>query len=171
MPRGRKPKQISEADLVAAVQAVESGGPLENRNILWSKVSEYLYTKGTSVSTTFVYQKIKQLGINVLTPLGKRGREGGNPAIASLRGASTKTFDTKISKKCINGMKSVFDHKYHKKIDKIKRRSFKSAVYLKCLDCCGHEASEIRRCTLYSCPLFLFLKRDSQPSETGSEVA
>lgn len=164
MARGRKSIEINESDLISAVQMAEKDGPLENRGVLWEKVKGVLAEKGISVSTTFIYQKVKAFGINVTTPMGQKGRAGGNPNIGNIP-RTAKIVNTKEAKESILAMKSRYDTKYHKKIDRLKRRSWKSAVYLMCLDCCGHESSEVSKCSLKACPLWLFRKR-TPPDET-----
>jgi len=64
--------------------------------------------------------------------------------------------------------------KYQGTYDKaMSGKSRAKAVIAKCQDCCGWDASEVRRCPVPDCPLYPYLKRDVFPPEgyTGKNTS
>ena len=60
-------------------------------------------------------------------------------------------------KKFRDNIPDLHNGAFRKEYDKaIKRKSFRSAVKLKCLDCMGFQSAEVAKCDIYSCPLHAY---------------
>ena len=59
---------------------------------------------------------------------------------------------------------------FRKEYDKaVKRKSFRSAVKMKCLDCMNFQTAEVAKCDLYFCPLWAY--KPYSRENTGSDTA
>jgi len=56
----------------------------------------------------------------------------------------------------------------------LQRKSMKAAIHAKCLDCCCWQNTEVRECTIVTCPLYLYrplAKRDGRCEKEVSAAA
>ena len=150
---------VDKTRLVNVIAQAEANGPFTTRNELYEKSAE-LYGDG-KVSPSVVYLRIKEWGINVKTPIGKRGRKdmGGNHGIRVPRADKFKSsVEKKSALAALRTDVAYFkdSKKYLPVVARVAEGSMKAAVKLKCLDCCAYDKEEVKHCVCTSCPLFLF---------------
>jgi hypothetical protein len=163
MGRGRPTINIDRHQLESAIQVAEAAGPLANRSILWQGVVNALDAVGVKVSTAFVAQRVKLFGLDSVlkTPVGKRGRAGGNPNLGSgPRVTAAEKFSKSESiQHSLMLIEAEFGKKFPSKVKKLKKSNKAAGIQLKCIDCSGGSVSEAKACQIVSCPLWPLMKR------------
>ena len=163
MGRGRPTINIDRHQLESAIQVAEAAGPLANRSILWQGVVNALDAVGVKVSTAFVAQRVKLFGLDSVlkTPVGKRGRAGGNPNLGSgPRVTAADKFSRSADiQKSLDLIEAEYGKKFPSKIKKLRKGNRRSAIETKCIDCSGDSLTEARACQIMSCPLWPFMRR------------
>lgn len=163
MGRGRKAIEIDRHQLESAIQVAEAAGPLLNRGLLWEGTVTALAAVGIKASTAFVYQKVKAFGLEgvLKTPVGKRGRAGGNPNLGTgpRVTAAEKFSKSKDIQKSLDLIEAEYGKKFPTKIKKLRKGNRRTAIETKCIDCSGDSLTEARACRILSCPLWPFMRR------------
>ncbi len=163
MGRGRKAIAIDKHELASAIAVVESNGPLVNRSLLWDAVVQELFNRNIKVSSAFVYQKVKAFDLEgvLATPIGKRGRAGGNPNLGTGPRVTAADKFSKSSdiQKSLDLIEAEYGKKFPSKIKKLRKGNRRSAIETKCIDCSGDSLTEARACRILSCPLWPFMRR------------
>lgn len=168
---GRASLVINKDLLSKSVLDCESAKEYSNRSLLFKDVaSTYGTYIGKSVSTTWILQRIQELGIELRTPKGRIGRvQGQAPASGERRTRAEKlATDPKAVKSLSLLKKDVLREKQGKYLPlfkKVEQGSLKAAIQLKCLDCTNYQANEIRHCPCNACVLWNFRPFKNQGEE------
>lgn len=156
--RGRKAIEVSEQQLTEAIRMVESAqtdGKFPNRSQLWIAVENTEWAKQCNprpLTAQVAMNLAKEFGIEISTPVGKRGREKGQGPVRTSGPRTRKGIPADI----VDELKKEFDKSMEKTVIKASKGSLKAAIKLKCLDCCGNVRKEVALCTVTGCSLFSF---------------
>lgn len=147
MSRGRKAIELNRDEFQAAIAAIEASQMPKNRSELWASLEASEWAKAQQprpLTAQVAMNKAKSFGLEIKTPLGKRG-EGLGRAVG-----------TKVARKRVplNLVAMGVPSKFAKKAAKAANGSLKAAIALKCLDCSNWQMKEVRECQVKSCPLF-----------------
>lgn len=161
---GRASIVIDKAELEKEISLAESANTFENQSRLLEYICNTPWADGLKDSLgrpkkplpTTIYQRIKEFGIVVKTPAGKRGGSTG-PKVRGKRFKGDKSILVKY-----------VPVEFKPLAEKVAGGSLKAAVKLKCLDCCCWQMAEVRKCSMVNCPLYGFLKRDGKISEESA---
>lgn len=142
--------EITKSDLQAAINKLESTRTFATRNDLWLAVEQTEWAKSLQprpLKAPVVLQRVKELGIVVKTPPGKKGRvKGAGPVKRTPR--SEKFARSEAISNSFVELRENTESKYHNLIDAIQHRgSLKAAVKLKCIECCCGSPKEVKLCT------------------------
>lgn len=156
--RGRKPIVIDQREMQAVVSKCESESSFKNRTELWNAIAatEWARTMQPRPLTAQVAMiKADELGIEIKTPKGLRGRAKGSAPI-NTGGRKKKVFSAEQRDALISGIPLDQREKLIKTIDRACNGSMKAAVKLKCLDCTNWQKQEVADCTIVDCSLHSF---------------
>jgi hypothetical protein len=156
---------VVNKDLLAAcIKEAEANGPLANQSAVQQKVSElYNAKKDVSlkeISPSVVYLRIKEFGLVLTTPKGKRGKVAGCSPVGfggtGKRTPKAEKFaaDPKVVK-MFQELYKVVPERFQPVLEKARKGSRNAAVKLMCLSCVNYETGEVGRCTVI-CPLWPF---------------
>ena len=168
MPKGKKATIVDRGLLESAVKEAEKNGPLPTRVKLFEDVTKIYNAKASSQITFSVAGlRIKEWGLPLVTPLGKRGRHG--PMTPEHKAAMHSARKTRVSKaekfsSDPASQKSFVELRKRTPValqvlcNRIEKGSRNAAIRLMCIACMGHENyhTEIRDCTTNWCPLYVF---------------
>lgn len=159
--------QVDRTLLENIIANVESNGPLINRNALYKKVSES-YNAGIAsrglkpIKAGVVFLRIRDWGLQVKTPIGKRGRQAGSSfpgSAANRKSRSDKFKSDPVVQKSFKSIRQYIGNEAPRLlpiVDRIEDGSMKAAVKLKCLECCNWQPNEVAKCSVNDCALFAF---------------
>lgn len=166
MSRGRKPIEINREELQMAIRALENQNSFPNRTALWEALEATDWAKAQSprpLTRQVAMIKAEQLGLEIKTPKGRRGREKGCGPIVG--GRKKRKMSEEAANTLINGIPLEHRPRLMKTAQRAINGSRKAADKLKCEDCCNYQPSEIRLCELMSCSLWSF-RPNYKKSET-----
>lgn len=148
---GRTMVQVKESDLKAAIDLVESAGPVENRSELYKKAADILAVDNPDVTPSVVYSRVKQFNIEVKTPMGKRG--GGPVALRKPKGRANAAKVEVIYKRLLG--EAPKKEQSRPAIQGLAKRAAKGnkAAKIKwhCLDCGGWDKQNVKHCQITTC--------------------
>jgi len=156
---------VDKKKLEKAITEVEMYKTFNNRTELYNDVADHFNNKfptNKHVTGAVIYLRVREFNLDnvIKTPKGKRGAKSGERlAIARANGQIVKrSRKDKIDKIDVNWeqMYNEFPDRFHSHIDRMKNGSLKSAVILKCIDCCNYQSAEVARCAVKTCPLYAF---------------
>jgi hypothetical protein len=152
---GRTKVEVNVGELSHAIQTAEANGPFSTRQELAIAIADSEWAKKNNITTSVVISRIAEFGLTPKTPKGKRGRQSGQVLSQDhkdklLAGRGKK----KVDEKWIKEMRRVTPTAYFPIIDKIESGSLKSQLKLMCLFCTNFNKSEVKNCTINSCPLY-----------------
>mgnify|MGYP006281441973 CR=1 FL=1 len=168
---GRVSLVIHKTELSQAVQTVEeaNNGPFANRSQLaeavantdWAQNVKDAKDRVKGASAAVIAQRIKELGIEPQTPVGKRGRQPGSisPNQVGKKKTRAEKFSVSEYQKPFDTLiKSAPDDRWKKVAQRAKKGSMAAAVKLKCAECVGYEnvSNNVRNCHVFTCPLWAF---------------
>ena len=162
---------VDKKKLQSAINEAETNGPLKNLSALYTKV-EKIYNGmdkiAEPVTMAVVGLRIKEFKLKHVTVAGKKGRAagfgGGNSGPRVTKAEKFK--ESKRAQKALKALREVAEEdRFMAIIDRIEAGSRAAAVKLKCIECCGYQPSEVKKCACYHCPLFLF-----RPYKEGEKV-
>jgi hypothetical protein len=164
MPRIKK-----EIDIVALQKTIENlelKQQFTNRSELFQAVSNSNWGKSVGISPSLVYLRVNEHGLQLKTPVGKRGRSSIGRVPGQTRNNRKKEYIAQNSQ-CLQMM--LKEHRelplIENIVEKIGKGSLKTAVKLKCLECSGLNKSEVKWCQVKACPLWLFRPYKPKPGE------
>jgi hypothetical protein len=163
MARGRKPIPVEKAKLQEVIANLESASSFTSRNALWESVANTDYAKGIGLSSQVAMLKAKAFGLEIKTPLGKRGRSKGDGPVPN----AGKRKGKRIALEIVQEMKKEFHPSLHKKIDRAAKGSMKAAIALKCIDCTAGSKKEVALCVMTTCPLWGYRPYQHKLSKTA----
>lgn len=151
--RGRKPIEIDKAEFQQVVSKLEQERAYPTRAALWADVEQTEWAK-TRVPRPLTSQvallKAEELGLEIKTEKGKRGRSKGCGPVSS-GGKKKKVFSIQEVK---NGIPVEEQKLLEKTLNRAANGSLKARVKLMCMDCTGWQKKEIAECEIKKCPLF-----------------
>lgn len=164
---------VDRAKLIFSISEIEKNGAQTNRSVLHSKVADYynqIAINLPKITPAIVGLRIKEWKINVITPIGKRGRQAGvamTPEQKALLANRTRTSRSEKFSKNPEIKSALQDLRkdisssressaYLPLVDKICGGSMKAAVKLMCLNCSNFQRAEIKECGATNCPLYAF---------------
>lgn len=154
---GRTKTQVDKQEFLDTILDLESSQTFSNRNELAIAVSLTNWGINNGVTSSVCVSRIKEFNLDTLikTPKGKRGRQVGEKLSDEHKqklqeGRGKK----KVDEKWIKEMRRVTPTAYFPIIDKIESGSLKAQLKLMCLFCTNFNKSEVKNCTINSCPLY-----------------
>ena len=161
----RTPIQLSKEQLEEAINSAEKGVAQVNRSFVFENACQYLFNiYNIRCSPAFLYLKTKELGVQMLTPVGKRGRARGSTVSSTPKEA--KPITGKVSKRIdlnseeVKGsfakMEESFLALFPKEtstVAKIKAGNIRMAIKANCLICSSDKQS-VADCSLRKCPMW-----------------
>lgn len=159
---GRSKLVVAKHELEAVIHKLESENTFTNPSELYIKVSETDWAKGIvnslgvkkGLNPSSVYQRVKELKIQIKTLKGKRGRVKGFGLTGVRTSRSEKMSNNPEITKALNVLaKSVPQtDNYKARVAKIRAGSMKAAVTLNCQECCCFTREHML-CDVYTCAL------------------
>lgn len=175
----RKSVEVDKNKIVLAIKEAEKEGPLENRSVLYNKVCK-IYNVSIAednnlqiITPAIVGLRIKEWNLQIVTPVGKKGRRSGFSGLdrSNIKRTSRqeKFAANPVIKSAIQDLRKEISRKYKGTYDalvnRIQQGSMKAALKLMCIDCCNGCRKEIENCGATNCPLYAF--RPYQNSASG----
>lgn len=151
--RGRKPILLDKNEFQKLLTELEEKNIFPNRTHLWAAVEASEWAKGRSprpLSAQVAMMKAEELGLEIKTVKGKRGREKGQKP-PMMGGRKKKVFSLE---KLLAGIPKEERPGLEKTIEKARTGSLKARVKLKCLDCCNWQKGEVAECQQDDCSLW-----------------
>lgn len=175
---GRSKLVVDKNELEAVINKLESENTFTNPSELYIKVSETDWAKcvvnSLGVKKGFnpssVYQRVKELGIQIKTLKGKRGRvKGFGPNVTRTSRGEKISGNPEINKALTILSKSVPQtDNFRARIAKIRAGSMKAAVMLNCQECYnfagGHQSCDVCTCALLPINMLIW-PRDKNKEE------
>jgi hypothetical protein len=161
---------LDKSEFQQEVNKLEAAHSYLNLSLLWKDLEQTDWAKAQSprpLLAAVASVRAKELGITTKTAPGRKGRiQGLKPTGGKRKGRAekfkeySKTFD-EIEKELISrGKEAVRNRKpdvckrWLPLVQKARNGSVKACVALKCIDCSGYQATEIKYCTLFDCALY-----------------
>jgi len=171
---GRKTIKVNKTKLQNAIKEAEKDGPLTNLSALWIKAAE-IYNGMSGIPEPITHSvamlRTKAFKLKHQTKPGKRG--GGKGFGGNKGNRTTKADKLKNSAKAQKALKILREHITEERfltiLERIEKGSRSAAVKMKCIECMGFQPAEVKRCTVYTCPLWCF--RPYQGSEELEKAA
>jgi hypothetical protein len=146
----RKKIEFDPKAVQATIYDLEKGGPWSNRGKLLASLAEHY---GVSVATIAKWV----VGMEITTPLGKRGGEGGDfgrsrgikPDLSGRK--ARKGMRHQVTLNILGNLPSFIKPQVKEKVEKLcglaELGNTKAMLQLKCLDCVLYQPNEMRGCT------------------------
>jgi hypothetical protein len=144
----RTKRQVSPSDLRQVIEKLEREQKFVNRSELFQAVANTPWGKINKVTPSVVYLRIKEFGIQPVTPKGKQGNPG-------LKGNAGPRKPRKVSEKAAAALRK--EAKYYNLeslAEEALSGSRKSCIKLNCLLCAGGIVAEVRNCQVFSCAMY-----------------
>tara|TARA_R110000824_G_scaffold280251_1_gene468376 strand:+ start:9962 stop:10456 length:495 start_codon:yes stop_codon:yes gene_type:complete len=149
---------INRRDLQTNIAQVEGSSTFDTRQSLAEAVADTDWAKNYKpkpITASVVLLRIAEFKIEPNTPKGKRGRSKGIKLSAGQKAAMQAGRGKKeVDKEAISRLRNYCPTVHQGLVDKIAKGSKVAAIKLKCLDCAGWNKSEIKHCTIQTCPLW-----------------
>lgn len=157
--------EVNKHVLKTAIAQAEKDGPLQNRSVLWEKVTEIyngLVTEDKTISPSVTQLRVKEWGIEVKTPKGKRG--GGNgEGLAKARAEgrrrvpkAEKFASNEAIQQSLEEIEKSTPETFRYLVEKMRNGSQSAGLKLKCLECSGWVSKDVRFCPVTACGLWPF---------------
>jgi hypothetical protein len=170
---GRRTIGVNKELLTKCVVDAEASQTFNTQNDLWKKVAE-LYNAATPpepITFSVVCLRVTQWEIPYTTKSAKGKRKGGTlsdeqkAAMKAGRASGSRVrFSSKEAERSIEIMRENTPERFWPLIDRIAKGSRAAADKLFCIECMGHQTSEVKKCTSLGCPHYLL-----RPYQSGSE--
>lgn len=157
MSKGKKPIQVDKVELSQLLNDLEIKNVYKNRSELWKAVEDSDFAKQCvprPLTAQVAMMLANKFGIEPRTPKGKKGRspgEGMPPG--TVPGNQKKELSEEVLKALQDIIPNEKKQAYSSLMEKVKKRSLKSLIRLKCLDCSNHQRNEVKYCPVDNCPL------------------
>lgn len=163
-------KIIIDKELLLSCLSNQDNQGYLNHSILFTKIADE-YNKqiksGSPIKGGVVRLRLLEYGVEFNTLKTKKGRKGEglvrSRANQSDQVTEQKTVPNTVKKNknmAVQAMKELCDRnnaqKYYKLVEKTGRNSMKAAIRFQCIQCCGFQVHEIRKCGAIDCSLWLF---------------
>jgi len=142
----RKPIEFNRIEVQGIINHLEANGPLRNRGELWKGLAEWF-----NVSTATAAKWAN--GLEIATPLGRRGGDGDFGRSRGVKPRSEKTrkgMSETAGLYILNNLPSYTTDQVRAKVNllvnKAQAGSAKAALQLRCLDCVNYQTEEMREC-------------------------
>lgn len=160
---------IDEALLRRVIKETEEAKHYTARSALFNDVSSAYNQRITGsmkpLNGQLVYLRVRELGIELKTPVGKRGRAAGfvNTGVRVPR--ADKLAGSKDAKATFSAIRDELKLQYEDGssakrflplVDKMESGSLKAAIKMKCLSCANYDPQEVKACQIILCPLLPF---------------
>ena len=161
---GRASLNIKREDLLKVCNELEAKETFSNHSRLFEAVCATDWAKNMTNSVGYkkplapinIYQYAKTFNLLELLKTAK-GKKG-NPNLGKVDknpGGRTKRMESKPGYYvALNELKSNFKER-PRLLKNVLKGSLSAAIKAKCLDCCCGSISEVSKCTVYGCPLYL----------------
>lgn len=151
------------------IKEVEGANIYTAHSTLFEDVSSAYNKKSTvgQLNPQVIRLRVNELGIELKTPKGKRGRAAGcviNSGVKVPR--ADKIAGNKQAQATLVQLRKELKTKYSNDnkdnarflplVDKIEQGSMKAALKLMCLQCVDYDTKEVAMCNCTSCPLHIF---------------
>jgi hypothetical protein len=166
--------EVNKELLTKCVADAEALQTFDTQNDLWKKVAELYNATNPPKAITFsvVCLRVTQWEIPFNTKSAKGKRKGGTlsdeqkAAMKAGResGGSRVRFSNKDAERSIALLRAKTPERFWPLVDRIAKGSRAAAQKLFCIECMGHQASEVKKCTSLGCPHYLL-----RPYQSGSE--
>lgn len=154
--------------LVKCIEEVEAKGPLGTQKEVWEK-SATLYNGRTDkqeIAYSTVSLRAKEWKISIKTP-SARGRKKGTPmteahkeAMLAGRGKrrskEDKFKESTVAQQALADLRRATPERFLPVLDKVEAGSRAAALKLHCLECSNFQTSEVRKCEITKCAIWLF---------------
>ena len=166
----RRTVVVDKKKLQTAINEAEANGPLKNLSVLYEKAADIyngMAKTPETVTVAVVGLRIKEFKLKYITVKGKKGRRkgfgGGHSGPRTTKAEKIKASPD--AQKALKALKdNIDDERFIPIIEKIEAGSRAAAVKMKCIECMGCQPSEVKKCTVYHCPLYLFRPyKESEP--------
>lgn len=151
--RGRKPITLDKQEFQGVVSALEAMNNFSNRTQLWQAVEDSQWAKTREprpLTAQVAMMKAEELGLEIKTVKGKRGRSKGQGPVASA-GRRKKVFSLEV---LTQGVPVEERAGLAKTLAKAASGSLKARVKLNCLNCVNYQKGEVASCEIKTCPMW-----------------
>tara|TARA_Y100000310_G_scaffold308553_1_gene351769 strand:+ start:3735 stop:4328 length:594 start_codon:yes stop_codon:yes gene_type:complete len=151
---------VPKDELQAAINEAEKETTFTSRADLFKVVAQSSWARffqPKPLTVSMIQVRVNELGVELQTPPGKRGWQGGPRVQRGPRKTRKQKFaeDPAI----VNAFERLAEkvpERFQPVVDKMRNGSRTAAVKLKCLDCCAYQVAEVKFCTCVACPLWAF---------------
>ena len=158
---GRRTILVDKIKLQNIINILEEEREFTTRGQLCEATAEkYTTQEGIKITSSVVYLRIKEFGIEIKTKPGKRGR-GGLPN--RVKGSEAKRIPRKekfqanpLIQIALAKINKATPERFRPMAERIRKGSMKAALQLKCLDCSDYSTTEVKWCGCNDCPLWVF---------------
>lgn len=167
--RGRKGIEVTPAELqkfIADLETAQPDGKFRTRGELFEAIEDSQWAKTRSpraLSAQVARIMVVKNNLTLLTPLGQKGRVKGMPAPVVPEGNRKRK---QIEGEALKALTQAVPKSSAKILAKAARGSLRAAIRIKCMDCSGEQASEVRKCAVNDCALWSF-----RPFQKGKKQA
>jgi hypothetical protein len=164
---GRASVVVDKDTLQQLINDYESRNTYKNQSHLFKDIAlAYGGTIGRSLSPAWVLVKVQELGLQVKTEKGRKGKiKGEGPPVGVRRSRGDKL--TGHSSLKLLRQEMLHDqraHKYLPLLTRVEKGSLKSAIKLNCIYCSNWQPNEVRHCKCETCPMHCI-----RPFQTSTE--
>lgn len=178
----KKSIEVDREKFVKALRKAEEKGPLANRSALWEAIANIynLDIVPVKISPSIAMLRVTGWGLEVKTPVGKRGRAKLSPeqkaAMQVARGKRVPRGEKfKQIPEIVQGFTELRSEltkefkQYLPVLEKSVEGSAKAGIKLKCLECTSYQPMEIKHCNINTCGLFPYRPYQNNSSEETVE--
>lgn len=164
---------LNKEEFQATVAQLEQSTSFKSRTDLWRAVEATDWAKNLKprpLTAQVAMLRAKEMGLAVLTPLGKKGAPAG-----VSRKQSGLTLSRRMPLQMVSSDEQKMRHvagRHSHLVDKVKRGNIRSAVKLHCITCSGGSKVEVRNCPITHCALYCFrpYQKDSVLVSSSSDT-
>lgn len=164
--------QIDETWLRKVIKECEESKVYTARSALFqdvaNKYNQNLPIIGlpATINAQLVYLRVNELGIDLATPKGKRGRSAGFRPTGVKVSRSAKIASNEQAKKSLDAIRKDLNRGmlrnpkekpgavYLPLVDKMEQGSLRAAIKMMCLQCTNFQKEEIKHCECVGCALY-----------------
>lgn len=169
MSRGRPPLILDKREFQEVINKIESENVFPTRAALWEAVAKTEWAVNLQprpLTAQVAMIRADELGLNIKTVKGQRGRTKGEKPVSAGRGRRKRRMTEEQSKILRRSFPKEEREALEKTFQRAENGSIIALIKLKCLDCCGGQKKEVALCPSTDCALWTVrpYKRDNTVS-------
>ena len=166
--------EVNKDWLQESINKAEVNGPLAGRTALYQETANIYnrdHPSDANVTASVVYLRFMEMGLTCQTTFGRKGGGMSEERKAKMQEAlqayrdsgvkvarksrAEKMASNPMAEKHFARLREITPPTYQGLLAKVESGSLTAAIKLNCLLCVGGERAEVRKCTGFSCPMYL----------------